>query len=127
MTARDRWIGWDDQTRRRNLQRIVNNSRFLLLPWVRVKNLASTVLSMVARQIKEDWPERYALEPLLLETLVDETRYQGSCYRAANWVPLEMTAGRGRMDRFNKRHGAAPKRVLVYPLVRDAARCLREA
>jgi hypothetical protein len=126
MAVRDHWIGWDDRTRQANLQRVVNNSRFLILPWVRVKNLASTVLSQAARRLAEDWQQRYAVEPLLVETLVDPRRYAGSCYRAANWVCLGRTAGRGRMDREKRRVGEAPKLVFVYPLVADATRRLRE-
>ncbi len=125
LAGRDRWIGWDAAARRRNLQRVVTNSRFLLLPWVRVQNLASTVLARAVRRLGADWPARYGVAPLLVETLVDP-RYPGTCYRAANWIPLGATAGRGRMDRAHQRHGAAPKTVWVYPLVRDAARRLRE-
>jgi hypothetical protein len=120
MAARDRWIGWDDPTRRRNLQQVVQNSRFLLLPWVKVRNLASAVLAMAARQLPKDWKERYAVEPVLLETLVDPARYAGTCYKAANWVYLGVTTGRGRMDRKHERDGAEPKDCYVYPLVRDA-------
>jgi len=125
MAARDRWIGWDEAQRRKNLQRVVNNSRFLILPWVRVKNLASAVLSQAAGRLRTDWSVRYAVEPVLVETLVDTARYTGHCYRAANWVELGATTGRGRMDREHARHGAAPKAVWVYPLVKDAARRLR--
>lgn len=125
LAVRDRWIGWDEAARRRNLQRVVSNSRFLLLPWVQVKNLASTVLAQVVRRLAADWRARYAVEPLLVETLVEQGR-AGTCYRAANWLALGATAGRGRQDRTHARHGAAPKTVLVYPLVRDAARRLRE-
>ena len=127
MAARDVWIGWDDATRQRNLQRVVNNSRFLILPWVRVKNLASVVLSLAVRRLCVDWPLRYGVEVLLVETLVDTSRYTGHCYRAANWIRLGETTGRGRMDREHLRHGAATKTVLVYPLMRDAARLLRQA
>jgi hypothetical protein len=126
MSARDQWIGWDDATRARNLQRVVNNSRFLILPWVRIRNLASTVLSVAASRLVADWPGRYGVEPLLVETLVDRERFAGTCYRAANWIELGTTAGRGRMDRKHLKHGLAPKQLLVYPLVRDAARRLRE-
>ena len=101
------WIGWDDATRGRNLQRVVNNSRFLILPWVRVQNLASRVLSLMARQLPCEWHSRYGVEPLLLETLVDHSRYRGTCYRAANWIELGVTTGRGRMDREHRRHGAS--------------------
>ncbi|MHC4092280.1 MAG: DUF4338 domain-containing protein [Planctomycetota bacterium] len=127
MAARDGWIGWDDATRRRNLQRVVGNSRFLILPWVRIRNLASSVLSLAARQLPGDWHSRYAVEPLLLETLVDHSRYRGTCYRAANWIELGLTAGRGRMDREHRRHGACSKTVLVLPLVKNARRMLRES
>ena len=127
MAARDGWIGWDDTTRRRNLQRVVNNSRFLILPWVRVRNLASSVLSLMARQLPGEWHSRYGVAPLLLETLVDPSRYRGTCYRAANWIELGMTTGRGRMDREHRRHGVCPKTVLVLPLVKDPRRVLRES
>ena len=126
MAARDRWVGWDDRTRARNLQRVVNNSRFLVLPWVAVRNLASAVLSRGLGRMAADWPRHYGLEPWLVETLVDPCRHHGGCYRAANWVALGATSGRGRMDRYGRRAGAAPKTVLVYPVVRDAQRRLRE-
>ena len=126
MAARDRWVGWDDRTRARNLQHVVNNSRFLLLPWVAVSNLASAVLSRGLSQLVADWPRHYHLEPWLVETLVDARRHHGGCYRAANWVALGVTSGRGRMDRHGRRTGEAPKTVLVYPVVRDAKRRLRE-
>ena len=83
LAVRDRWIGWDEPTRVRNLQRVVNNSRFLVLPWVRVKNLASRLLSLLAGRLAVDWHARFATEPLLLETLVDRRRFAGTCYRAA--------------------------------------------
>ena len=127
MAARDLWIGWDDATRGRNLQRVVSNSRFLILPWVRVQNLASRVLSLMARQLPCEWHSRYGVEPLLLETLVDHSRYRGTCYRAANWIELGVTTGRGRMDREHRRHGASSKTVLVLPLVKDPRRVLRES
>ena len=127
MAARDVWIGWDDATRGRNLQRVVNNSRFLILPWVRVPNLASAVLSLAARSFGSAWHARYSVQPLLLETLVDPSRYRGTCYRAANWIELGVTSGRGRMDREHRRHGAASKTVLALPLVRGACRRLRES
>lgn len=126
LAARDQWIGWDDKTRTRNLQQVVNNTRFLVLPWVRVRNLASRVLSLMARQLPGEWQARYGVAALLVETLVDAARYRGSCYLAANWLDVGQTAGRGRMDRDHSRHGEAPKRVLVYPLAADAARRLRE-
>jgi hypothetical protein len=126
MAARDAWIGWDDATRARNLQRVVCNSRLLLLPWIRVRNMASHVLSLATRQVAVDWPRRYGVEVMLAETLVDTSRYRGDCYAAANWFRLGETAGRGRQDREHQRHGAAPKTVFVYPLVKAARRRLRE-
>jgi hypothetical protein len=120
MQARDAWIGWSDAQRKRNLQWIVNNGRFLILPWVRVKGLASKILALSARQMPQDWQTRYGYRPLLLETLVDTQRFRGTCYRAANWLHVGQTAGRGRMDREHQRHGQVIKDIYVYPLVRDA-------
>jgi hypothetical protein len=122
MQARDTWIGWSDQQRQCNLQLIVNQGRFLILPWVRVKGLASKILSRSVRQMPSDWQTRYGLRPLLLETLVDAARFRGTCYRAANWIHLGQTAGRGRMDREHQAHGQAVKDIYVYPLVRDLTR-----
>jgi len=127
LAARDRWIGWDDAQRARALQRVVSNSRFLIVPWVQVRNLASAALALAARRIASDWQAVYAVRPLLLETLVDSARFAGTCYRAANWRALGTTSGRGRMDRNHQRHGAAPKTVFVYPLVDDVRRRLHHA
>jgi len=118
MQARDAWIGWSDEQRKRNLQRIVNNGRFLILPWVRVPGLASKILALSARQMPQDWQTRYGYRPLLLETLVDTKRFRGTCYRAANWTHVGQTAGRGRMDREHQNHGQAIKDIYVYPLIR---------
>jgi len=120
MQARDEWIGWSDAQRRGNLQRIVNNGRFLVLPWVRVNGLASKILALGARQVPRDWENHYGHRPLLLETMVDPSRFRGTCYRAANWLYVGQTAGRGRMDREHQAHGQAVKDIYVYPLVRDA-------
>lgn len=117
MAPRDKWIGWDDRQRVRNLQRIVNNSRFLVLPWVRVKNLASCVLAQLPRVLPKDWYDMYGYKPVLLETLVDTARFRGTCYRAANWAHLGTTTGRGRMDKERKKEGLVPKEIFVYPLV----------
>jgi len=127
MQARDEWIGWNDEQRRSNLQSIVNHGRFLVLPWVRIKVLASKVLALSARQMPRDWEARYGYRPLLLETLVDAARFRGTCYRAANWIQVGQTAGRGRMDREHKAHGQAIKDIYVYPLVRDARQRLCRA
>jgi hypothetical protein len=120
MQRRDAWIGWSDEQRRRHLPWIVNNGRFLILPWVRVKGLASKILALSARQMPHDWQIRYGYRPLLLETLVDTKRFRGTCYRAANWLHVGQTSGRGRMDGEHQRHGQAVKDIYVYPLVRDA-------
>ncbi len=108
LKARDQFIGWRDSARRRNLQRVVSNARFLIRPGVDVPNLASHVLALAARQLPADWEERYGVRPVLLETFVDPTRFSGGCYRAANWQEIGETAG--------QRDGVA-KRVFVYPLV----------
>jgi hypothetical protein len=118
MAERDRWIGWSAEQRARNLQFIVNHSRFLILPWVKVKGLASKILSRCARHLPADWEQLYGYRPLLLETLVDAERFRGTCYRAANWIELGRTTGRGRMDRYHQIQG--PSKVLyVYPLCRN--------
>jgi hypothetical protein len=127
MSARDRWIGWSAAERARNLPFIVNNSRFLILPWVRVKGLASKMLAQCARQLPRDWERRYGYRPLLLETLVDGQRFAGTCYRAANWILLGQTQGRGRMDRYHKADGSARKLIFVYPLCQSIQQRLREA
>jgi hypothetical protein len=125
MSARDIWIGWSDEERARNLQFIVNNSRFLILPWVRGRNLASTILSLCARQLPADWERLYGYRPLLLETLVD-AQFRGTSYKAANWIYLGGTRGRGRMDQHHEAHGRAVKQIYVYPLYRDAQRRLAQ-
>jgi hypothetical protein len=103
---------------------VVNNSRFLVL--ARIRNLATKLLSCALRRLGPDWERQYGVAPLLVETLVDRQRFHGGCYRAANWIKLGETTGRGRMDRTHQRHGARVKTVLVYPLVKNAARRLRD-
>jgi len=119
VAARDRWIGWERPAREAHLGRVLNNARFLILPWVRVQNLASKVLALAAGRVGEDFAARYGEPPVLLETFVETPRFQGTCYRAANWRYLGETAGRGKCAR---RHQAAlaRKAVYVYPL---AANC----
>ena len=126
IAVRDEWIGWDQNARVRNLSHVVNNSRFLVLPWVQVKNLASRILSEAVRRMVVDWNRCYSVEPLLVETLVDPARYRGTCYRAANWIELGQSRGLGRMDRRRAGQPVVPKTVLVYPLAPDAAQQLRE-
>ena len=116
LPCRDRWIGWQDQVHKKRLQWVINNSRFVLFPWVRVKNLASKVLSMVAKQLPDDWQREHGYRPVLMETFVDETRYSASSYRAANWHYLGTT---------DKRSGKTRKGVYAYPLERDFREFLR--
>jgi hypothetical protein len=116
--VRDEWIGWTDATRGARLPRLALNSRFLILPTVQVAHLASHVLGLATRQLASDWQQRYGDKPVLVETFVDSSRYRGTCYRAANWIDLGLTEGRGRQDR-DRQHDVACKHVFVYPLQRD--------
>lgn len=123
LSSRDAFIGWDDATRQRSLPMVVNNSRFLILPWLSIRGLASHVLSVAARVLVDDWEEAYRVRPVVLETFVERDRYEGTCYRAANWVEVGETTGRGRMDRAGTARGPI-KTCLVYPLVDDFRRRL---
>jgi len=116
---RDAYLGWDGATKRARLPLVVQNTRFLLLPWVRVPHLASKVLAANCRRLAIDWQGRYGHRLLLAETFVDPTRFRGTCYRAANWVALGVTQGAGKHGNQYRRHGV-PKVVFVYPLHRAA-------
>jgi hypothetical protein len=118
VAPRDRFIGWNDRQRRHNLHRIANNSRFLILPWVKVRNLASCILAAAAKRLGNDWTERYGYEPVLLETFVERSRFRGTCYRAANWLRVGETQGRGKLDR-QHRGLSTVKLIYVYPLRKD--------
>jgi len=118
LRERDRWIGWSESSRLRNLGRIVNNTRFVIFPWVRVKNLASHVLGQAVRRIEEDWQERWNYRPVLLETFVDPRYFEGTCYRAANWQYLGMTTGAG-LVRKGKSYTTSPKKIFVRALADD--------
>lgn len=118
LAARDQWIGWSEAQRLAGLGRVVQQSRFLILPWVHVRYLASHLLSLSVRGLAAHWEHRYGLRPVLVETLVDRQRFAGTCYRAANWIEVGETSGRGRMDRQHQRHGAAPKAIFLYALRR---------
>jgi hypothetical protein len=124
--ARDRWIGWSEQARRAHLSYVVCNSRFVIVPQVRVPNLASKVLALAAQRLGADWQARYGYAPLLLETYVEARRFRGVCYRAANWQQVGMTRGRGRDDRAHAR-ARSPKHVFVLPLCKQACERLCEA
>jgi len=116
--ARDEWIGWSRAQRHRNLPAVVNNARFLILPWVRVAHLASKLLAMAARALPAHWEGRYGYRPVLLETFVEAERFTGTCYRAANWTCVGQTQGRGKLG--DHRLGQVPvKTVWVYPLGKD--------
>jgi hypothetical protein len=118
LEVRDEWIGWTRQQRMRNLPWVINNTRFLIFPWVRVKHLASHVLGQLARRLREDWEERWDYSPVLMETFVDPARYQGTSYLAAGWIRLGMTTGIGRR-RAGRQYTTTPKIVYVRPLARD--------
>jgi hypothetical protein len=113
--ARDRFIGWSAEARRRNIRFLAYNPRYLILPWVRVPHLASHVLGQMARRIAADWERIYGHPLYFLETFVDPERYRGTCYRAANWVVMGRTTGRGK-NCPNKRPNRSIKEVLGYPL-----------
>ena len=115
---RERWIGWSKAEKDANLRLIANNTRYLLLPWAQIHNLASRALGMVARRIQGDWLRTYGYAPAMLETFVDSSLYKGTCYRAANWTQVGMTKGRGRYDRSNER-SLTQKLIFVYPLQKD--------
>jgi hypothetical protein len=112
---RDRFIGWDAQARRRNIRFVAYNSRYLILPWVEVPHLASHILGRLARRLPNDWHELYGHPVYFLETFVDPQLYRGTCYRAANWLFLGHTTGRGKNDQTNKANRSL-KEVLGYPL-----------
>jgi hypothetical protein len=122
---RDSYIDWDAGTRKRNLHLIVNNARFLILPWVRSRNLASKILSMVSRRIVADWQQKYNYEPVLLETFVEKARFQGTCYKAANWIYVGDTQGRGKLDVHNE-YKLPVKGIYLYPLRKDFRKRLIE-
>jgi hypothetical protein len=127
MAPRDAWIGWSAEQRKRNLQFIVSNSRFLIPAYVSVRGLASMTLSLAARHLPDDWERLYGYRPMLIETLVERARFSGTVYKAANWIHLGCTQGRGRMDREHAAHGKSIKDIYVYPLCRHVQEKLRNA
>jgi Domain of unknown function (DUF4338) len=120
---RDQFIGWTHEERARNLHLIVNNARFLILPWIKCRNLASRTLALISRRLAHDWHTRYAYRPVLLETFVEKPRFAGTCYKAANWQYLGDTQGRGKLDRLH-RNAEPIKSIWIYPLVSDFRRHL---
>ena len=112
---RDIFIGWNHEQRKKNLYLITNNARFLILPWIKSKNLASKILSLTARQLPDDWEERYNIRPALLETFVETKRFAGTCYKAANWQLCGKTKGRGKLGPAGTM-SVPIKNIWVYPL-----------
>ena len=117
IAPRDKFIGWDTHRRKENLHYIVNNSRFLILPWVRMKNLASRILGGLAKRLPQDWSTRYNYRPVLFETFVEAGRFQGTSYKAANWIWVGQTQGRGKLGGHSTK---IPKKdIWLYPVASD--------
>ncbi len=116
LRPRDRWIGWSKNERLRNLGFVVNNGRFLIFPWVKVRYLASHILSKVVRKLRNDWQKQWGYNPVLLETFVDPKYFEGTCYRASNFEHLGMTSGKG-LIRDGKSYTTSPKYIFVRPLI----------
>jgi hypothetical protein len=121
--ARDRWIGWSGDIRERNLGLVCNNTRFLILDWIKIPHLASHALGACMRHLPRDWKRRYGTDIAMVETFVDTTRYVGTCYKAANWFKIGQTKGRSRQDR-DRKLKVSVKDVFVYPLRRDFRKLL---
>jgi len=115
VAPRDHFIGWSDEQRRQHLHLVVNNARFLILPWVQSPNLASSLLAMVTRNLPDDWHKIYGYRPLLFETFVETKRFHGTCYKAANWIYVGQTQGRGKLDVHHQATLPA-KDIWLYPL-----------
>jgi len=113
MECRDLWIGWNDKQRKKHLPLVVNNTRFLIFPWIKVKNLASKVLSLAAKRVATDWLKHHGFHPVLMETFVDTGHFSGACYKAANWLHIGQSKGPKGSENKN------PKAVFVYPLRED--------
>src|SRR3989339_614883 len=120
---RDRFIGWDETTKRTHLHLIANNVRFLIPPWVTIKHLASKVLSLALRRLSNDWKAVYGHPVYLAETFVDTSRFQGTCYQAANWIRAGKTQGSSKRGNTYQYHGQ-PKELYLYPLHRNFRRFL---
>lgn len=122
---RDQFIGWSAQARRHHLPSVVNNDRFVLLPWVQIKCLASFLLSAAVHRLRRDWQRIYGHDLALVESFVENERFDGSAYAAANWICVGQTAGRGRNDRTHA-EGAPLKSIWLYPLRKDFRAALRQ-
>jgi len=117
VAPRESFIGWTEAQRQQRLHQVVDNSRFLILPWVQGKNLASRILGLASRKLADYWENRYRVRPVLLETFVEARRFAGTCYQAANWICVGRTQGRGKWDRTNA-HDQPVKTIWLYPLHR---------
>lgn len=118
VAPRDLFIGWSAAERQSRLHLVVNQTRFLILPWVRCQNLATKILAMAARRLPDDWQARYGYRPVLMETFVEVGRFHGTCYKAANWHMVGTTQGRSRYDRFHA-NDKPKKNIWLMPLARD--------
>ena len=118
LAARDSFIGWQSAQRLKNLHLVVNNARFLILPWIQCKGLASKILSIVNRQLPQHWQQRYGFKPVLLETFVECERHRGTTYKAANWIHVGKTVGRGKKSRVHQQI-IPVKDIWLYPLRRN--------
>lgn len=123
IAPRDAFIGWDADTRRDNINFMTNNTRFLILPWIRVHDLASHILGLVMRRIRQDWIDKYAHPVHMIETFVERVRFKGTCYKAANWLCVGQTKGRSRQDRLNIL-SVPVKDIYLYPLTQDFQQAL---
>jgi hypothetical protein len=124
VAPRDEFIGWDSEQRLRGLPLIVNNARFLILPWIQSKNLASKILAITAQQLPVDWFNRYKIRPVLMETFIESSRFKGTCYRAANWIHVGKTKGRGKLGPSGKQ-SVPIKDILLYPLCKNFRNLLK--
>ena len=125
LAARERFIGWNESQRQRNLPLVVNNARFLVLPWIQSKGLASKILSLLARQLPHDWQQRYGYRPVLLETFVESPRHRGTCYKAANWIHVGQTTGRGKKS-LQHQPILPVKDIWLYPLCKNFRAALQK-
>jgi len=123
MRIREKWIGWTTNQRLRNLAWVTNNSRFTIMPWVKIPCLASHILGQIARRIVRDWQAKWGYSPLLMETFVDPLRYSGTCYKASNWEYLGQTTGVG-LVRIGKAYSTTPKLIFVKPLAKNFRKLL---
>jgi len=117
VAPRDNIIGWNNNSREKKLHLIVNNARFLILPWIKSKNLASRILGLISKRLPEDWENQYKYRPVLLETFVEKERFTGSSYKAANWIYVGDTKGRGKKDQYNE-YKLPVKGIYLYPLTK---------